>query len=304
MVFYTPGCFATILVYYIVFLIAREAGLKGFMAYLVSFGVSLVVLSWIGRLKRMQAERERAAREAEQRKKMEGIGGQGPDDLMARAWVSGERRLAISLGNARLHAYVAAADGAFTEAEVQRILGLLGRWNSSPLFLQLVYMDLIWFSRRMNIESVCKVLKEGVTSQAELLALFQSAVAMAAFDGAIDERERRALNVIADLLGIPPEVVEESIRLESGSRYYRQYAGQSGGSRRRSPMNDVPVSQHYRTLGLSPGASPDEVKRAYREMARKYHPDMVAGMNDEFKKMAEEKFKAIQAAYEAIRKSR
>ena len=67
-------------------------------------------------------------------------------------------------------------------------------------------------------------------------------------------------------------------------------------------MNEVPIAEHFKTLGLTPGASAEEVKKAYRELARKYHPDMVSGMSDEFKKMAEEKFKSIQSAYEVLRK--
>ena len=50
----------------------------------------------------------------------------------------------------------------------------------------------------------------------------------------------------------------------------------------------------YETLGVSKGASNDEIKKAYRRLARKYHPDI----NKE--KNAEEKFKEINAAYEIL----
>lgn len=307
MVFYTPGCFVSLLVFYLVFLIVERMGLRGFGAWAISFFVSLMVLSWIGKIRRAQAMREEKAREKERQRRMEDLGATGPDDLMARAWVTGNRPLAISLGTARLHAYVAASDGHFSQEEFQRILGFLQRWNAHPMLLQLVAMDLMWFSQRMNIESVCKVLKEGVGTQSELLTIFQSAVSLAAFDGEVDSNERRALNLIAELLGITPDQVEESIRLETGSRYYRKYAhtqDQGRYRRGRVRMDEVPISQHYKTLGLSPTATADEVKKAYRELARKYHPDMVSGMSEEFKKMAEEKFKSIQAAYEALRKAR
>lgn len=303
MVIYTPGCFVSLLVFYLVFLLVDRMNIHGMSAWLISFLVSLMVLSWIGKLRRAQAEREARAREKERQKRMEEVGATGPDDLMAKAWVSGNHQLAISLGTARLHAYVAAADGQFTQQEFHRILGLLQHWNPNPLLVQLVAWDLMWFTQRMNIESVCKVLREGVERQSELLAIFQSAVAMAAFDGAVDDAERRALNRIAELLGFTPEQVDESIRVESGSRYYRQYARDTG-RRGRSRMSEVPIGEHYRTLGLHPGASADEVKKAYRELARKYHPDMVSGMSDEFKKSAEEKFKSIQAAYEAIKNAK
>lgn len=50
----------------------------------------------------------------------------------------------------------------------------------------------------------------------------------------------------------------------------------------------------YETLGVSENASPDEIKKSYRKLARKYHPDI----NKE--KEAEEKFKEINAAYEIL----
>jgi curved DNA-binding protein CbpA len=54
----------------------------------------------------------------------------------------------------------------------------------------------------------------------------------------------------------------------------------------------------YEVLGLSRGASKDEVKSAYRKLAKKYHPDM--NENNPLKDLAEEKFKEIQWAYDEI----
>ena len=54
----------------------------------------------------------------------------------------------------------------------------------------------------------------------------------------------------------------------------------------------------YEVLGLKRGASQDEVKKAYRALSRKYHPD--ANINNPNKDQAEEMFKEIQQAYEAI----
>jgi len=60
----------------------------------------------------------------------------------------------------------------------------------------------------------------------------------------------------------------------------------------------------YKALEIEPGATNDEVKKAYRRMAMKYHPDKVAGAGDEIKEKATEKFRAINEAYEAIKKQR
>lgn len=58
----------------------------------------------------------------------------------------------------------------------------------------------------------------------------------------------------------------------------------------------------YTVLGVSPNASDQEVKRAYRELARKYHPDNY--VDNPLADLAEEKMKEINEAYEAIQKQR
>jgi DnaJ like chaperone protein len=55
---------------------------------------------------------------------------------------------------------------------------------------------------------------------------------------------------------------------------------------------------------VDPKASDDEVKKAYRRMAMKHHPDRVAHLGDEFQKAASEKFKNVQQAYERIERER
>ena len=57
-------------------------------------------------------------------------------------------------------------------------------------------------------------------------------------------------------------------------------------------MNDP-----YSVLGVSPDASDEEIKKAYRELARKYHPDNY--QNNPLADLAEEKMKAINEAYDA-----
>jgi DnaJ like chaperone protein len=60
----------------------------------------------------------------------------------------------------------------------------------------------------------------------------------------------------------------------------------------------------YKILGIEPSATDDEVKKAYRQMAIKFHPDKVASMGEEYEKGAKEKFQQIQEAYENLKKSR
>ena len=60
----------------------------------------------------------------------------------------------------------------------------------------------------------------------------------------------------------------------------------------------------YKILEISPSASDAEVKKAYRTMAKKYHPDKLQTDDTALKKGAQEKFQQVQAAYETIQKER
>lgn len=60
----------------------------------------------------------------------------------------------------------------------------------------------------------------------------------------------------------------------------------------------------YKILEIQRSSSDDEVKKAYRTMAKKYHPDKVITENEAIKKGAEEKFKEVQKAYEVIQQER
>lgn len=56
----------------------------------------------------------------------------------------------------------------------------------------------------------------------------------------------------------------------------------------------------YTILGIERGAPPEEIKTAYKQLANKYHPDKVNHLGEEFKKIAEERFKEIQKAYQEL----
>ena len=60
----------------------------------------------------------------------------------------------------------------------------------------------------------------------------------------------------------------------------------------------------YKILEVDPTASNVDVKKAYRKMANKYHPDKVAHLGEDLRVLAEEKFKAMNDAYHQIKKER
>ena len=62
------------------------------------------------------------------------------------------------------------------------------------------------------------------------------------------------------------------------------------------------MTDPYKVLGISPGASDDEVKEAYRRLARKYHPDNY--VNNPLSDLATEKMKEINEAYDEIQRQR
>ena len=61
---------------------------------------------------------------------------------------------------------------------------------------------------------------------------------------------------------------------------------------------------YYDILGVSQTASKDDIKKAYRKLAQDYHPDKLAGIPPAVAKLAEEKFKEVQEAYEILTKHR
>lgn len=64
------------------------------------------------------------------------------------------------------------------------------------------------------------------------------------------------------------------------------------------------IDNYYKILGITKDATNDEIKKAYRSMALKNHPDKVANMGEDVVKAAQEKFKKINEAYDKIKKIR
>ena len=61
---------------------------------------------------------------------------------------------------------------------------------------------------------------------------------------------------------------------------------------------------YYEVLGIDRNADDATIKKAYRVLAKKYHPDTVANLGEEIKKKATEKFRSVNEAYEELKKTR
>lgn len=96
----------------------------------------------------------------------------------------------------------------------------------------------------------------------------------------------------------------------AGYLLWRNWKGRLGGrtppgsrarvvdadSEERADSEDDP----YAVLGVPPGASKDEIKQAYRARVAEYHPDKVAHLGPELRRLAEQKTLAIRRAYERL----
>ena len=60
------------------------------------------------------------------------------------------------------------------------------------------------------------------------------------------------------------------------------------------------AEDYYKTLGVSRGASVEEIQKSYRKLARKYHPDLHADKDDREKNQAKQKFQQVQQAYDVL----
>ena len=81
----------------------------------------------------------------------------------------------------------------------------------------------------------------------------------------------------------------------------RDQFSQGTGSRGTATNDAFESKDPYSVLGLQKGASSKEVKEAYLRLAHQYHPDKVLHLGEEFKNLAEIRFKEIQGAYQELK---
>ena len=178
-----------------------------------------------------------------------------------------------------LSAAVIKADGKTTSQELSTLRSFFTR-NFGPQAgneAEEIVKNIL--SKNFNLYEVCTQVRSCM-DYSQRLQLYHYLVGLGACDG-LHQREVDILETIATYIGLSKSEVDS---------IFAQLR----------PSND----SNYRILEITPEATNDEVKKAYRKMAVKYHPDKVATLGEDVQKAAEEKFKAISQAYEAICKER
>lgn len=213
------------------------------------------------------------------------------------SWNQGQRN-SFLMSLLVLSAAVIKADGRTTTQELNTLkrffiknFGANAANDAEEIVKELINKD-------FNLYEVC-VQVRSCMDYSQRLQLYHYLVELGACDGLI-QREIDVIEVIGTYIGLAKEDID-AIFAQFGR--YNSNSGSQGSSSNNSSSYSNSES-NYRILGISPSATDDEVKKAYRKMAIKYHPDKVATLGEDVQKAAEEKFKTISQAYEAICKER
>lgn len=214
-----------------------------------------------------------------------------------------------------LIASVMKADGSVDRTELnyvkQFLLKNYGEEKGRELLLML--RDLVKPETRIDLNGVCLQIKCN-TDYTTRYHMVDFLFGLAAADSGFCQAENNVLRTIAHNLGINASDFASifarhmSSRWSSYSNYRSGYGngsqGSSGSSAGYGNAGRAYKKDPYKVLGLAANATDEEVKKAYRRLAMKYHPDKVANMGEEIRKSAEAQFREINEAYEQIKTDR
>lgn len=195
--------------------------------------------------------------------------------------VQTNRPAAFQLNLLALAATVIKADGAVKKQELQFVRNFFitnyGPQNANSIFER---FNAEVKKEKQNIPELTRIFNQSTLYETRLQILhFLFGVANA--DGSISQPELSKVEQIAAALGIRPHDLE-SIKA----------------------MFIKATDSAYKILDIPQTATNEEVKKAYRAMAKKYHPDKLQSKDPALVKGAQEKFQKVQEAYETIQKER
>ena len=193
-----------------------------------------------------------------------------------------------------LSSYIIKADGKIMHSEMEFVRQFL-RQNFGEQAVnqgQEILLKLFEVQKQQGEQEFRKTIHQSCTEMkhymdvSQRLQLLNYLVIIAKVDGYVSPEEIKALKEVARHLGLTAKDVDSMLNMESGARA------------------DSNIEDAYKVLGISPTATDDEVKAAYRKMALKHHPDRVATLGEDIRKAAEKKFQDINDAKERIFKAR
>ena len=210
----------------------------------------------------------------------QGGSGQQQSTQSRQRYTADEQRNSFFVSLLVLSSAVIKADGKTHPAELRTVREFI-RTNFGEQAAQQAEQILQQLDRQqVNIYSVGGQIAANM-NYSQRLQLFQYLVSIATADGDFSKSEKSVLEAIASALRLTSTDAASIIAM-----YYKE------------------ADSAYTVLEISPNATNDEVKAAYRRMAMKYHPDRVSTLGPEVQKSAEEKFKQVQDAYATIKKQR
>ena len=196
------------------------------------------------------------------------------------AYSAAEQRNSFLVSLLVLSAAVIKADGKTRQSELDYVKDFVRR-NFGEAAVPEAMRMLDQFTRQgVNIYSVGPQIAQYM-NYSQRLQLFHYLVQIALADGQFDKTEKTVLEAIGSTIGLGGADINSVIAM-----FYKE------------------TSSAYTVLEVSPQASDDEVRTAYRKMAMKNHPDKVATLGPDVQKAAAEKFRQVQEAYETIKKER
>ena len=178
-----------------------------------------------------------------------------------------------------LLAKVMKADGKLLRSELDYVKNFLKQQFGVQQTRELMKVFKEILDQEYPLRDVCKQIQRSMDHPSRL-ELIHILYGLSAADGDVHEKEIHVIQAIANYLNINKNDYE-SIKATFAKD------------------NEAP----YRILEIDPSASDQEVKKAYRKMATKYHPDKVSHLGKEMQDLAEEKFKAVNDAYQKIKKT-
>jgi DnaJ like chaperone protein len=137
-----------------------------------------------------------------------------------------------------------------------------------------------WTQFKQTVSQCCNQINRHM-EYSQRLQLLNFLVMIAKADGHVDSTEVTALKECATWMGISANEIDSMLHLQGDT-----------------------LEDAYKVLGVSPDATDDEVKRAYRKLALEHHPDKVAALGEDVRRAAEKKFQEINAAKERVWKAR